>query len=90
MQSSATPDSGIQWESETPQTRAKRSTLFQQVTTRHKNQGTPEASNVCHELCKSSRRGFHFDWQTYDTTVLLFYVHLCVPVHNSATYEMFQ
>ena len=36
------------------------------------NQETPEASNVCHELCKSSRNDFHFDWQACDTTVLLF------------------
>ena len=37
------------------------------------NLETPEASNVCHELCKSSRNGFQFDWQVCQTTVLLFW-----------------
>ena len=46
------------------------------------NQETPELLNVCHELCKSSRNGFHFDWQVCDTTVLLFDVNMYVPVHS--------
>ena len=36
------------------------------------NQETREASNVCHELCKSSRNCFHFDWQVCYTAGLLF------------------
>ena len=36
-------------------------------------QETPETSNACHVLCKSSSSGFHFDWQVCDTVGLLFW-----------------
>ena len=37
------------------------------------NQETPEASNVCHELCKPSKNDFHFDWQLCDTTTVVLF-----------------
>ena len=50
IQSSTTPDPGYQWESNTSQTRAKRSALSQQVTTSHQKTDVHESKT---KTCKT-------------------------------------